>query len=231
MVESLKKLHLGCGTNFHEDWINLDGSWNAWLSQNIILRKLIMAFNLLPKHAYLIDWPVKIVIHDVRKRLPFQDCTMDAIYASHLWEHLYLEEALKLFKECHRTLKPAGVLRIVVPDLQSLATEYVDAKLAMKNNDEILDICPADKLNEKLLLRNRSVPSGNILYRIYCLCKDFHSHKWVYDEASLAKYFILSGFRDVRKMQAHESRINGIDKIENLQSIINGVGICVEGIK
>jgi predicted SAM-dependent methyltransferase len=49
-------------------------------------------------------------------RLEFEDNTFDFIYSEHFFEHLFLEEAFELLKECHRILKPSGVIRIIVPD-------------------------------------------------------------------------------------------------------------------
>ena len=49
-------------------------------------------------------------------RLEFEDNTFDFIFSEHFLEHLFLDEAIDLLKECHRILKPNGVVRIVVPD-------------------------------------------------------------------------------------------------------------------
>jgi predicted SAM-dependent methyltransferase len=49
-------------------------------------------------------------------RLDFEDNTFDFIYSEHFFEHLFLEEAFELLKECYRILKPNGVIRIIVPD-------------------------------------------------------------------------------------------------------------------
>ncbi|MGL4880978.1 MAG: class I SAM-dependent methyltransferase, partial [Waterburya sp.] len=49
-------------------------------------------------------------------KLEFEDNTFDFIFSEHFFEHLFLNEAVKLLKECRRILKPHGVIRIVVPD-------------------------------------------------------------------------------------------------------------------
>lgn len=48
--------------------------------------------------------------------LPFKNNSIDYIFSEHFFEHLFLDEALSLFKECHRVLKPKGVIRTCVPD-------------------------------------------------------------------------------------------------------------------
>lgn len=48
--------------------------------------------------------------------LPFADNSFDFIFSEHFFEHLFLDEAHKLMKECWRVLRPNGVLRTCVPD-------------------------------------------------------------------------------------------------------------------
>jgi SAM-dependent methyltransferase len=48
--------------------------------------------------------------------LPFRDASFDFAFAEHFFEHLFLDDALRLFRECYRTLRPGGVLRVLVPD-------------------------------------------------------------------------------------------------------------------
>ena len=54
--------------------------------------------------------------------LPLEDGAAQMIYCSHMIEHLPVSEAQWFLKECHRLLRPGGVLRIVTPD-QALAAD------------------------------------------------------------------------------------------------------------
>jgi SAM-dependent methyltransferase len=63
----------------------------------------------------------------VRKGLPFRTGAFDVVYHSHLLEHLTRTEGTALLTECWRVLRPGGVLRVAVPDLERIATLYVDA--------------------------------------------------------------------------------------------------------
>lgn len=49
-------------------------------------------------------------------RLPFEDNQFTFAYSEHFFEHLFLDEACELFKECFRVLHPGACLRVVVPD-------------------------------------------------------------------------------------------------------------------
>ena len=84
-----RRLHLGCGTDIREGWINLDA------------QKL----------------PGVDVIADLddcrRKPLPFPDDSIDEFLCSHVLEHL--RDALGLMQEMHRIAKPGAIATIKVP--------------------------------------------------------------------------------------------------------------------
>ena len=90
-------LNFGCGGTFHRDWVNLDAS------------------------------PVSpdVIAHDLRRRFPFADGTFDAVYGSHVLEHLEPETAKCLLRDCLRILKPGGIIRVAVPDLETIARLYL----------------------------------------------------------------------------------------------------------
>lgn len=66
----------------------------------------------------------KIIGHDIRYKLPFKDNTFLGVYLEHTLEHLYPFEALNLISEIYRVLKPNGIVRITVPDLDIYISEY-----------------------------------------------------------------------------------------------------------
>ena len=96
-------LNLGCGTRFHPDWINID-----FVSSG------------------------EVMSCDLRKGIPFSDASCDVIYHSHLLEHLSRARAATFLQECYRVLKPGGILRIVVPDLEGIVRSYL-SQLEKKN--------------------------------------------------------------------------------------------------
>lgn len=58
-------------------------------------------------------------------RLPLADGTADLVYSSHFLEHIPLEQVGPFLQECLRILKPGGVLRLVLPDLENLCRIYL----------------------------------------------------------------------------------------------------------
>jgi predicted SAM-dependent methyltransferase len=231
MLGESRKLHLGCGLNTPEGWIHVDGSWNAWMAKYPTLRRVFKVIRFLPADLKDIAWNPDIIIHDLRKPLPFPNDHFTAIYASHLLEHLYLNEAKALLKEGVRVLIPGGILRMVVPDLRSILAEYMGGRPSGEGSENREANHRADRLNERLMFRSCKPRSGNIFLRIYSSLKDLHSHKWMYDAESLIFYFQEAGLVNVREMEYLRSQIEGIEKIEKAESILNGEGICVEGRK
>ena len=97
MTKESRLINAGCGGVYHKDWINLDF---APASSDVI------ACNIL-------------------KGLPFPNASADAIYHSHVLEHLPRQEGTEFVRECARVLKPGGIIRIVIPDLEQLARNYL----------------------------------------------------------------------------------------------------------
>ncbi|MEB3120713.1 MAG: methyltransferase domain-containing protein [Snowella sp.] len=93
----MKLVNIGCGSVFHPDWVNLD---------------------VLPQAK-------EVQLYDIRDTLPFSSQEIDACYSSHVLEHLTREQAKSFLVDCDRILKPGGIIRIVVPDLEMIARTYL----------------------------------------------------------------------------------------------------------
>ena len=89
-------LNVGCGGAYFPEWTNCD---------------------LLPGR--------QVVGHDLRDPLPWIQETFDAVYSSHVLEHMTEKEGRRLLEEQFRVLKPGGICRVVVPDLEGLCREYL----------------------------------------------------------------------------------------------------------
>jgi hypothetical protein len=63
---------------------------------------------------------------DVSEKLPFNNLTIDALYSSHVIEHLTNIQAFKILKDVHRILKKDGLIRIVTPDLEGIVLKYLE---------------------------------------------------------------------------------------------------------
>lgn len=200
--------------------MNVDGSWQVVLARHPWIKRMLVGLRLLPARQAAIPWSRDVVRLDLRRPLPFQDGSFDVVYSSHTLEHLYFEDAGRLLAECYRVLRPAGICRMVVPDLASMVGNYLQAK--SDGNQRA-----GNRLMEQLLVHDKGRRSGPLA--LYYQLTAFHQHKWMYDAESLGARFADAGFSDVKACSYLESGIARIADVEDPGRILNGEGIVVEG--
>ena len=66
-----------------------------------------------------------LINHRLDEPLPFVDELFDAIYSFHVIEHLNPRSNERFMRDMYRLLKPGGIYRAATPDLEFLATEYL----------------------------------------------------------------------------------------------------------
>lgn len=106
-----KLLNIGCGDVYHEDWINVD---------------------LIANLPYVLKCNLK-------NGLPFNDEYFDACYSAHVLEHLNEEEGIFFIREQSRVLKPGGIIRVVVPDLERICRNYICFLEKLKKGDQSVE--------------------------------------------------------------------------------------------
>jgi len=62
------------------------------------------------------------------KRLPIKQEIADLVYSSHFLEHIPRSKVNDFLSEILRILKPGGVVRFVLPDLENMANSYVNLR-------------------------------------------------------------------------------------------------------
>ncbi len=97
------KLNLGCQIHHFEGWVN----------QDIVSD----------------DPNIKAELTCDAADLPYEDETVDFIYAGHLVEHYYPDTLWKAISEWHRVLKKGGKLVILTPDCGTVFKDYAIGKL------------------------------------------------------------------------------------------------------
>ncbi|MGF1539610.1 MAG: methyltransferase domain-containing protein [Pleurocapsa sp.] len=102
-------LNLGCGYRYHPNWTNVNFTATA----------------------------PSVITHNLTKGIPFPDNSFDVVYHSHVLEHFSKHHAKFFMRECCRVLKPKGVLRIVVPDLEQIVRLYLIALEKASNGDAL----------------------------------------------------------------------------------------------
>lgn len=61
-------------------------------------------------------------------RLSLPDNSAELVYSSHFLEHIPKPQVESFLRECLRVLQPGGVLRLVLPDLENIARNYLQLR-------------------------------------------------------------------------------------------------------
>ena len=193
------KINIGCGLSGIGGWHNFDNSPTVTLSRIPLLNRLLKT----PA------WPRDVQRHDVRKGLRFADGSVRYIYSSHTFEHFTRAESLAVAKECFRVLRPEGILRIVVPDLELIAREYLAD--------------PSAEAAQTFLSRL------SLNHSIHDVIHPGSNHSQMFDGKSLVHLVREAGFERVEVSSYRKSAIPEIDQIE--LEVRRGESLYVEARK
>ncbi len=72
------------------------------------------------------------VLADLSAGLPFQNESASFMHTEDFIDQLRIEDAAAFLRECHRILKPGGVIRILTPDVEKLCRMYINEPEALK---------------------------------------------------------------------------------------------------
>ena len=115
-MQRRRKLNVGCGNDYKE------GFWNVDVG----------------------NCKVDEVI-DITKKLPFEDCSFDYIYANQVLEHIPRESFFDVFREIHRVMAKGGLLEFMVPSAGS-DNFWTDPTHTMPFTGRTMDFITKDKV-------------------------------------------------------------------------------------
>ncbi|MEW6305326.1 MAG: methyltransferase domain-containing protein [Verrucomicrobiota bacterium] len=146
---------------------------------------------------------------DARRPFPFPDGSFHFIFSEHMIEHIWFTEAQSMLKECHRVLKPGGVIRISTPNLRNVAS---------------LLFAPDNQIKQTYikLATDKYIPHA-INYRPGFVVNNFFwdfGHYFVYDEETLELALQAAGFSNVKLVQPLESDHAELRGLESHQKIV-----------
>ena len=213
-------VNLGAGTKAVDDpsVVNVDWSIYHRVNRNPALRKIAPLFIRGERRQKLEGLGDNVVVHNLAKGLPFEDATVDAVYHSHFLEHLDRDVAPGFVAEVHRVLRPGGIHRIAVPNLERLCRYYledldaslVDPEVAARHETSIEAVILYSVLREAkgtagqppLRRRLENLLLGDARRR-------GQTHQWMYDRVNLPVLLRSAGFGDVTIEKFNESAIPG----------------------
>ena len=152
-IHKIQLLNVGCGNHTNNNFINLNYHWHSKID---------------------ICWDI------TRKKIPFDDNSLDGLFSEHCLDQINLEACQEVLKEFYRVLKYKRTLRIVLPDGEM----YMDLYIKRKKG------------------QNVSLPyeEGYVtpMHRIN-LAFTGHGHLFLYDYETIHLLLKKAGFKMIRK--------------------------------
>lgn len=184
----------GCGWCAPEGWVNFDAS------PTLRFERIPVVGQLYTKNAA--RFPANVRYGDIVEGLPIAPESCAGVYCSHVIEHLALDDADTALKHTFRYLKKGGTFRLVLPDLEQIARNY----LADSSIDAAHEFMRAAHLGRK------QRPRG-----VLGFVKDWlgnSTHLWMWDEKSLMERLKQHGFTDVHRCyfgDAEDPKFNAVE--------------------
>lgn len=191
----MERINIGCGQKPTKGWRNFDNSFSLRLAKIPFLPTILykLGFLEVSQHQFIkFASENKIEYGDATKGLPLKKDSCEAIYSSHMLEHLDRNEVKKFLKESYRILCPNGIIRIAVPDLKKQVAQY-NATGDADAFVESTHMCVARPTS--------------LAQKIMFLLVGTRHHQWMYDGNSLSRLLQKHGFVEVEKIPEGKTKI------------------------
>ena len=205
-----KYVQYGCGLCAPQTWRNFDASPTLRLQKIPLIRRFFL------NGSYPV-FPSNVEYGNIVKGLPVQNDSCRAIFCSHVLEHLALNDFRIALRNTYSYLEPSGIFRFIVPDLEKLATDYVNSK----------DENASHQFLEKSRLGKMSRATGLIGFLRGFLGNS--SHLWMWDFKSMSAELRKAGFREIRRAEFGDSSELLFKDVEQEDRWIDS--FCIECVK
>jgi SAM-dependent methyltransferase len=206
-IAGKKLIHVGCGLTVGRSWENFDSSPSLRVRRFFVLGRLTRS--LTP------EFPAEVRYGNIAATLLCAPETADAVFASHVLEHLSRTDARRALSHIYAMLKPAGVFRLIVPDLESRVRQYL-------SNLDRGDMDSADWFLENTQLGRTS--RGRGLRARARETFGAEAHLWMYDARSMERVLGLAGFVGIRRCQFGDSATAEFAEVERRDRFVSDLG-------
>ena len=198
----------GCGWCAPKEWANFDASLTLkWERLPILGRSYT-------KNAR--RFPANVKPGSIVKGLPVPDESWVGVYASHVREHLTLEDFHFALKNTWRILRKGGVFRLVVPDLEWSAREYI-ARLDRGEPNANAFLLRATYLGSEI--RQRGL--AGLARKLF----NTSAHLWMWDETSLTHALRDHKFDRIRRCRFGDCEDTMFSLVEDRSRFDNAVAM------
>ncbi|HYX18495.1 MAG TPA: methyltransferase domain-containing protein [Nostoc sp.] len=203
----------GCGLSAPEDWLNFDASPNLLIERLPIISLFYAGKKFAADYSVRVKFPRTIQFGNIVKGLPLKNGSVKAIYASHVLEHLSLDDFRVALKNTFNMLESGGIFRLIVPDLKLLAGRYI------KSSDTKASISFIEEIGMGSITRPRGLKG--IIQTFFGNGK----HLWMWDYKSLKLELENIGFTDIRIAYFNDSEDPMFKSVEDQERFVDAVAI------
>lgn len=139
---------------------------------------------------------------DATQQFPFRSDTLDFIFTEHMIEHITFDQGAFMLKECYRTLKSGGTIRIATPDLDKAIQRLKDP--TEDERDYIAFY--TDKFYGEGYPKLGALQVNKLFY-------GFH-HRFIHNYDSLSYLLEQSGFTNVKRCEVGTSEHAPLNNLE-----------------
>jgi hypothetical protein len=212
----------GCGYSVGDGWANFDSSPTLRIERFPVVGQAISALFSGNSRRF----PAAVQYGDIRRGLPIEDGLVRGCFASHVLEHLSLEDFRLALSNTFRMLAPGGTFRLIVPDLHERARRYVE-EANRKSPDAASTFLRSAGLGHE---QRPKTPLQHLRYLI-----GGSMHLWMWDEYSMSAELQRAGFVNIRKCHFGDSPDPMFAKVEDkgrfLDENLNIVECTIEAHK
>jgi predicted SAM-dependent methyltransferase len=201
-----KCLQYGSGFDGPEEWINFDASPMIILAKIPVFGKIIQK----KRNLYISE---NIKYGNIVNGLLKHNGTCDAVYCSHVLEHLTYEEFITAIGNTYLLLKKGGVFRLVMPDLRKLCENYLKDEANPKAAVEFIN-GSGMALRQRRKLRDRIIS-------VFANSR----HQWLWDYNAAKEILERAGFTEIRICEYNDSAITEFKMVENKERFNEALAI------
>jgi hypothetical protein len=198
----------GCGESSPVGWLNFDAS------PTLRVQKIPIIGNFVRRKK--ISFPSSVRYGDIRKGLPISDGACAGVYASHVLEHLSLNDFHLALKETFRIIDSGVIFRLIVPDLVYHCNKFLEN--SSRGNH---DACSEFMRETHLGYETRA--SGLLGSWIASLQNS--RHMWMWDYGGLYAALSQYGFVDIRRADFGDCEDMMFNAVERSSRFINACAI------
>ena len=180
------KLQIGAGLDGPAGWLNVDASPTLRLQRLPVVGRWLGAV-IEPRFSSAVTYG------DVVRGLPMSSQSVGMVYSSHMLEHLAHDDLCTALVEINRVLRPGGVFRSVLPDLECDVQRYLRSEAPDRASEFMRSTLLGLERRERGLMGVMRSWLGN------------SQHLWMWDYRSMEHQLAQAGFVDIRSASFGDS--------------------------